>query len=334
MQTNHEAIKEINTMFYKFLWKDKGDKIKRKVMIKDYPEGGLKIIDIASFNKSLKATWIQKYLDPENHSKWKRLFDSDLVRYGGEAILKGNLNKKDINNLTISDPFVKEILEIWSEVFFQETIVSDEHLLSSPLWQNSLIRIQNKPVFYNDWLLKGITQVKHLMDESSNFLSLTAFQNKYDLQTRPLTFFGIISAVNHLRRQNTRTQRKYENCFLKFLMSQKPSKFIYQEIVSKKSERPTACQEKWHKDINLPLNESINWKVAYQASFKCTKSTKLITFNFKLLHRQLPTNSFLKKVGLRDDDKCTFCHKEIENLIHLFWRCKKTKNFGIVFSNG
>ena len=117
-------------------------------------------------------------------------------------------------------------------------------------------------------------------------------------------------------------------CFLKFLRSQKPSKFICQEIVSKKkSERSTACQENWHKDINLPLHESINWKVAYQMSFKCTRSTKLITFNFKLLHRQLPTNSFFKKVGLRDDDKRTICHKEIENLIHLFWRCKKTKEF-------
>ena len=87
-------------------------------------------------------------------------------------------------------------------------------------------------------MVTGSSRVLHklsiLMDESSNFLSLTAFQNKYDLQTRPLTFFGIISAVNHLRRQNTRTQRQYENCFLKFLMSQKPSKFIYQEIVSKK----------------------------------------------------------------------------------------------------
>ena len=136
--------------------------------------------------------------------------------------------------MTISDPFVKKMLEIWSEVFFQETIVSDEHLLSSPLWQNSLIRIQNEPVFffYNDWLLKGITQVKHLTDESSNFLSHTAFQNK--IYSQPLTFFGRISAVNHLRRQNTKTQPKYENCFLKFLMSQKPSKFIYQEIVSKK----------------------------------------------------------------------------------------------------
>ena len=165
------------------------------------------------------------------------------------------------------------------------------------------------------------------MDESSNFFSLAAFQIKYNLQVRPLTFFGLISAVNRLRRQNTKTQSKYENCFSKFLMSQKPSKFIYQEIVSKNCERPISCQEKWRKDINLPPKEIINWKVVYQTSFQCTKSSKLITFNFKLLHRRLPTNCFLKKVGLRDDDKCSFCNKETENLIHLFWRCEKTKNF-------
>ena len=134
------------------------------------------MIDIASFNKSLKATWIQKYLDPESRSKWTRLFDSELERKGGEAILKGNLNKKDVNNLKISEPFVKEILVIWSEVFFQETIVSEEHLLSSPLWQNSLIRIQTKPVFYKDWLVKGITQVKHLMENPPISFPLLLFR--------------------------------------------------------------------------------------------------------------------------------------------------------------
>ena len=55
--------------------------------------------------------WIQKYLQPESRSKWKRLFDSELERNGGEAtLLKENLNKKDVNNLKISDPFVKENL--------------------------------------------------------------------------------------------------------------------------------------------------------------------------------------------------------------------------------
>ena len=53
-------------MFYNFLWNGKGDKIKRNIMISDYSEGGLKMIDIASFYRSLKATWIKKFLDKEN----------------------------------------------------------------------------------------------------------------------------------------------------------------------------------------------------------------------------------------------------------------------------
>ena len=30
LQTNHEAIQKINTLFYAFLWNGKGDKVKRK----------------------------------------------------------------------------------------------------------------------------------------------------------------------------------------------------------------------------------------------------------------------------------------------------------------
>ena len=74
-------------MFYNFLWNDKGDKIKRNIMINDYSEGGLKMIDIASFNWSLKATWVKKYLDKENCESWKSFFDSELKKFGGEVTL-------------------------------------------------------------------------------------------------------------------------------------------------------------------------------------------------------------------------------------------------------
>ena len=61
LQTNHEVIKEqINKLFFNFLWNDKGDKIKCTVMINDYPNGGHKMINVVSFNKSLKASWIKK----------------------------------------------------------------------------------------------------------------------------------------------------------------------------------------------------------------------------------------------------------------------------------
>ena len=96
LQTNHEAIKDNNSMFYAFLWNGKGDKVKRKIMTNDYTNGGLKMLDIASFNEALKVAWIKKYLDPENNGKWKCFFDFQLEKFGGNALPKGNLNLKDI----------------------------------------------------------------------------------------------------------------------------------------------------------------------------------------------------------------------------------------------
>ena len=96
---HYTAVKEINVMFYYFLWNEKGDKIKRKVMINGYSEGGLKMIDIASFNRSLKAKWIKRYLDKENCGRWKSFFDLELEKYGGEVILTGNLDIKGSRNV-------------------------------------------------------------------------------------------------------------------------------------------------------------------------------------------------------------------------------------------
>ena len=63
LPTNHAALNEINNMFNSFLWSGMGDKIKRDVMISDYKNGGLRMIDIKSFNKALKSTWVKEYLD-------------------------------------------------------------------------------------------------------------------------------------------------------------------------------------------------------------------------------------------------------------------------------
>ena len=53
-------------------------------MIGYYSVGGLKMIDLESFNKALKSTWVKKYLDPENHGKWKYFFITRCL------VLQGN----------------------------------------------------------------------------------------------------------------------------------------------------------------------------------------------------------------------------------------------------
>ena len=82
LRSDYRILNEINDLLYTFLWNGKGDKVKRKIMINDLSVGGLKMIDISSFNKSLKTTWINKYLDNNNKGKWKIFFDIALKNYG------------------------------------------------------------------------------------------------------------------------------------------------------------------------------------------------------------------------------------------------------------
>ena len=86
-------------------------------MISNYEQGGLKMIDVISFAKALKSNWIKKYLVQNNLAKWKLFFDSHLHDFGGATIFKFNLNQKDLLTVRISDPFLLELLQIWSPSF-------------------------------------------------------------------------------------------------------------------------------------------------------------------------------------------------------------------------
>ena len=61
LPTYTNALQTVNKLLFEFLWDGKGDKIKREHIIRDYEQGGLRMIDIHTFNKSLKASWIKKY---------------------------------------------------------------------------------------------------------------------------------------------------------------------------------------------------------------------------------------------------------------------------------
>ena len=85
-QTNAQIIKQLNDLFFDFLWNSKGDKIKRNVITQNYGNGGLRMIDISSFNKALKSVWIRKYLDESNKGKLKLFFDAELEKLGGQTV--------------------------------------------------------------------------------------------------------------------------------------------------------------------------------------------------------------------------------------------------------
>ena len=62
-------------------------------------------------------------------------FDAELENLGGQAGFRGNLGIKDSKKLANNlSPFLKEILEIWSELNYQGSIETVESFLKQSLW--------------------------------------------------------------------------------------------------------------------------------------------------------------------------------------------------------
>ena len=58
--------------------------------------------------------------------------------------------------------------------------------------------------------------------------------------------------------------------------------------------------------------------------FKCTSNVQLNVFQWKLIHKVLPTNSFLKKKLAYSKHilMCRFCKTDAETILHVFIECQ------------
>ena len=56
----------------------------------------------------------------------------------------------------------------------------------------------------------------------------------------------------------------------------------------------------------------------YLLPFKATREIKLTMFQYKIIHRILPTNSLLHKMKKVASPSCPFCPSERQTLWHLF----------------
>ena len=173
LPSSQSYLKEIHQLLYNFLWDGIGDKIKRSVMLIEYKDGGLKMLDIQSFNCALKSKWVKKYLDDSNQAKWKLFLDFFIKQHDGKLLLTGNLEQADVAGLNIQDSFTKEVIEIWLILIHEQNPI---HFGNAPIWYNSLIRIANRSIFYPQWSRVGVNQVKDMLDQKFDFLKYKDFK--------------------------------------------------------------------------------------------------------------------------------------------------------------
>ena len=131
------SIGELNDLFHKFIWSNKPDKINRKTITLRNHSGGLNMINLELFQRSLTTNWLRKIVQEEN-TPWRKLFqftiNSEIEKncsLGPEYIL--SLKRKTGNK------FWLHTFDAWYHVLSVQQIVTSEHLHRTPLWYNNKI---------------------------------------------------------------------------------------------------------------------------------------------------------------------------------------------------
>ena len=76
-----------------------------------------------------------------------------------------------------------------------------------------------------------------------------------------------------------------------------------------------------------------NIQNVYLLPFTTTKDTKLILFQYKVIHNILPNRVSLFRAGIVNDDICPLCNAEKQTNNHMLYSCPETTTFWDQFTD-
>ena len=196
------------------------------------------------------------------------------------------------------------------------------------IWYNSAIKINNKVIFYSDWLKKGVKTISDLCTETNTLLTFKEFSTKVLKLIHPLPdIMELFNAIPPEWKQILGTHncgdpppsRKLDD----LLSAPHPVKEIYSKLNADSqllSYHKTIWENKF--DVSLGMEEFVTQLINIK---KCTNSVKLRSFQYRLMCNAILTNIRLFHMKMVDTNLCTFCKSHPETYSHLFFFCEKVK---------
>ena len=124
-------------------------KIKKNVVIKQYSEGGLKMVNLKAFIDAHKLTWIRRLLNTD--SKCQEFIKLHIEI---EKLIGCNTQyiKRKIDSIKTN---------FWIDVlislikFNEKSIVDEEKMFKTPIFYNKNIKIGREDIYNDKWFKKG-----------------------------------------------------------------------------------------------------------------------------------------------------------------------------------
>ena len=314
-------IDSINKIIFDFIWDGKTAKIKRKTIIAEKRHGGLKMIDFEIMERSLKIAWIKRIIDSED-AAWKVIPNYATCQYGGlQFLVKCDYNIKSLN-LEYLPEFYHKVLNYWHDSKLL-TANKEKSVKNQIIWNNQNIVVDGKPIFFRNWVNKGIVYIDDLLDEDSNFLSLIGLKDKFQINPPFTVYYGLLKAIPKEWKTALHNAPHTGNS-TQITLSTKSS---YLKLLSKRYLAPTAEQ----KIINHGFTKE-NVCNVYLLPFQIFKEAKLIMFQYKIIHNILPTQASLFRSNLAENDVCPLCNLESQSLSHMLFSCTVSSSLWNLFT--
>ena len=105
------------------------------------------------------------------------------------------------------------------------------------IWNNSLVRIADRPFFYKHWAKAGVHNIKDLVNDDFTIITYRVFREKYCSSASFLEFYGVTTAIRSaLKSMKLKMQDEKDQEFSvqKLIAATKPTKLAYKILIRKK----------------------------------------------------------------------------------------------------
>ena len=289
-------------------------------------DGGLKMLHLPSTISGLKIAWVKRLLDESSVGQWKCFYEHCLSPFGGNFFWYSNIDKDCASVLSIKNIFIREVAQSWASLTLDMEI-NPSHCRRQNIWNNNIIRNNHRTLFIKSWYDKGIVTLSDLLDENGNIFTFFEFKNKYKFECDFADFYSMKTAIPI-------TEKKIPKCtevnptapetMNKNIMEvTRVCRYVHNLSVQRIFNPPKSI-DKWNSLLNTP---NLDWPKIYLVPIRASLSTRIRYFQFKLIHRILEVNKYLKTINISISDLCSLCYKSEETIEHLFWDCPITRRF-------
>ena len=276
-----DIVTKINDLIFKFIW-NKKEHVKRKVIIQDLKDGGLKMPEFRNKVKAMKIMWIKRLAKDE---KWSLISKTILnLPMPWSQFVRCKSSEKYVVHQ--NNKFYRQILEYYYEIYSIPPTTANE-IRAELIFNNRFILVNNKPIFHRKYYDNGIVYINDLFDNNGSLLSIGKIAEKI-----PINNNSMVHAIpkNWKEKLKGSVKINVDNDIKLRINNQMvdlqsiATKTVYWHLVDKEREIPASCT-KWEKKYG----NNIEWQNKFVLPHKTTKES-LFCFSFSTIAKAVNTS--------------------------------------------